>query len=120
MQCSRTRKPYLLLRDDNLCAGGIVCAGDGVTEEAHGSDHLAGPAHPIWEVGGVPHHLPPHQTIHDAWRVHCIHVCTWYLGMHGCSLRLSGSTVISNKSRRLICLFDLPRCGAITMIQNGP
>lgn len=49
----------LLLWDDDLGTGGIVGAGDGVTKEAHGTHHLAGSAHPVWEVRGVPYHLPP-------------------------------------------------------------
>lgn len=50
---------YLLLWDDELGTGGIVGVRNGVTKEAHGPDHLAGSAHPVWEVRGVPYHLPP-------------------------------------------------------------
>lgn len=58
----------LSLWKDDLCARCIVGVGDGVTQQAHGAHHLAGPAHPVWEVGGVPHHLTPqgNQVSHTA------------------------------------------------------
>ena len=49
----------LLLWDDDLGTWGVVGAGDGVTKEAHSTHHLTGSAHPVWEIGGVPYHLPP-------------------------------------------------------------
>jgi len=45
------------LRQDDLGTGGIISVGDGVVEQAHGPHHLAGPPHPIWEVGRISHHL---------------------------------------------------------------
>ena len=47
---------HLFLGDDDLRGRRVVCAGDGVRQDADGTHHLARAPHAVGEVGGVPHH----------------------------------------------------------------
>ena len=53
----QAKQAHLFLWKNDLSAGSIVGVGDWMGEKAHGSHHLAGPPHLVWEVGWVTYHL---------------------------------------------------------------